>query len=157
MQRITISIDEALGGTLDALLGARGYRSRSEGMRDLVREAVEAWRIEQHAAAHCVASLSYIYNGQTRTLAQRLSDLQHAHHDLVAAATLVHLDHDHTLETVILRGETTAVRAFADQLRAERGVRFAALNLIGVDADDHHSHPGAHDHAGHVHLSPKPG
>lgn len=157
MQRVTISIDEGLGGAFDELLRARGYRSRSEGVRDLVREAVEAWRGEQDLSPHCVANLSYIYDRRTRALAQRLSELQHAHHDLIAAATQVHLDHDHTFESVMLKGEAARVRAFADGIRAERGVRFGSLNLVGVDAHEHHAEPASHTHAGHAHLSPRPG
>ena len=37
MQRVTISIDEALGEAFDQLIAEQGYQSRSEAMRDLVR------------------------------------------------------------------------------------------------------------------------
>ncbi len=74
MQRITISIDEALGERFDALIRARGYQSRSEAMRDLVRQAVEDDRQERLSSDHCVANLSYVYDHHTRELAQRLTD-----------------------------------------------------------------------------------
>ena len=157
MQRVTISIDEGLGDEFDAFVRARGYQSRSEGVRDLVREAVEAWRGEQPGERHCVANLSYIYNRHTRALAQLLSDLQHDHHDLIVSTTSTPLDHDHTLDAVILKGRASAVRAFADQVRAERGVRFGVINLIGVEPEDAHHFEGAHHHTGHAHLSPHPG
>ena len=157
MQRITISIDEGLGGTFDRLVQARGYQSRSEGVRDLVREAVETWSGEQSGRTQCVANLSYVYNRLTRALAQRLSELQHDAHDLIVATTQMHLDHDHTLEGVMMRGPASAVRAFADKVRAERGVRFGTLNLISVDPNEDHDDPTAHQHAGHPHLSPRAG
>jgi CopG family nickel-responsive transcriptional regulator len=167
MQRITISVDEELSETFDEMLRAKGYNSRSEGMRDLVRDAVERWREERRESRYCVGTLSYVYNRQTRSLAQRLSELQHDHHDLVAATTLVHLDHDHTLESVMLKGETQRVQAFADRLRAETGVKFGTLNLVGVEPDHEHARGhvddrghGAghtHSHEGHAHLSPRPG
>ena len=157
MQRITISIDETLGATFDRLVTARGYQSRSEGVRDLVREAVEAWLAERPGDGRCVASLSYIYDSHTRSLPQRMSEMQHEAHDLVVCTTQLRLDHDHTLESVLLRGEATMVRAFADKIRAERGVRFGALNLISVDPGDHHDDPAAHSHTGHLHLPPRPG
>ncbi len=141
MQRITISIDEDLAESFDRMIQARGYQSRSEGVRDVVR----------------VAGLSYVYNRRTRALPQRLSELQHEAHDLVVATTQMPMDHDHTLETVLLRGEAAMVRAFADKVCAERGVRFGALNLISVVLSEDHDHPDAHSHAGHAHLSPRPG
>jgi CopG family nickel-responsive transcriptional regulator len=157
MQRVTISIDEELATTFDTLLASRGYQNRSEGVRDLVREAVKRWEQEQSSETHCVAALSYIFNPRTRDLATRLSDLQHAHHDLVIATTLVRLDHVNALECVLLRGRTPAVNAFADQVRAERGVRFGALNLIGAEPNDAHAHAHDHSHVGHAHFSPRLG
>ena len=157
MQRVTISIDESLAETFDELLRERAYQSRSEGVRDLVRDAVERWRAERRDSAVCIANLSYIYSRQTRALAQRLSDMQHANHDLIVSTTQVRLDHEHSLESVLLKGATAKVRAFADLVRAERGVRFDSLNLVGVHADDHHHEPGDHTHHGHAHLHPHAG
>ena len=157
MQRITISIDETLGATFDRLVSARGYGSRSEGVRDLVREAVEAWMAEPSGQGRCVANLSYVYDSHTRSLPQRLAEMQHDGHDLIVCATQVRLDHEHTLETVLLRGNAEPVRALADRIRAEKGVRFGALNLISVDSGDQHDDPTAHSHEGHLHLAPRPG
>jgi CopG family nickel-responsive transcriptional regulator len=42
MERITISVDEMLAKEFDALIKKRGYASRSEAMRDLLRREVEA-------------------------------------------------------------------------------------------------------------------
>ena len=157
MQRVTISIDESLGKMFDEMVAARGYRSRSEGVRDLVREAVEAWSKEGKGSNQCVANLSYVFSRQTRLLAQRLSELQQNTHDIVVATTQMHLDHDHTLECVLLKGAADDVRKLADTIRAERGVRFGALNLISVNSNDEHDHVDAHHHIGRAHLSPRPG
>ena len=116
MERITMSIDERLAKEFDALIAKRGYTSRSEAMRDLLRREVEANRVAYEARSHCVANLSYIYNHHERELAERLTEAQHAHHDLVVSAMHVHLDHEHCLESVILKGSTAAVRGFANAL-----------------------------------------
>lgn len=155
MQRITISIDDDLAETFDVLIKARAYQSRSEAMRDILRHSVEQWRQESWHSEHCVANLSYVVDRRIRNLPQRLADLQHAHHDLVAATTAVRLDHEHSLESVMLKGETRAVKAFADKVRAERGIRFGALNLLDVEPGGGHDHADAHQHHGHAHLSPR--
>jgi CopG family nickel-responsive transcriptional regulator len=157
MQRVTISIDEALAETFDALLRERAYQSRSEGVRDLVRDAVERWRAERRDSAHCVANLSYIYSRRTRALAERLSEMQHANHDLIVSTTQVRLDHEHSLESVLLRGPTVKVRQFADEVRAERGVRFDSINVVAVEANDDHRGSNDHSHTGHAHLQPRQG
>jgi CopG family nickel-responsive transcriptional regulator len=159
MQRMTMSLDEALAEEFDELVKARGYQNRSEAVRDLMRQAVEARRMEQNKSKHAVANLSYIFNHHERALAERLTEAQHTHHDLVVSTMHVHLDHENCLESVMLKGPTKTVRAFADQVRAERGVRFGNLNLVSVDAGDSHHGDGGHSHShkGHSHLSPRRG
>jgi CopG family transcriptional regulator, nickel-responsive regulator len=156
MQRVTISLEKDLSDAFDVLLKEQGYQNRSEAIRDLVRQALERQRAQADEGAYCVANLSYVYDHHTRALAQRLIDIQHEQHDLVVATTHVHLDHDNCLETIILKGKTSQVRTLAEHIKAERGVRFGMINLISVAPnDDHHHH--AHDHSGHIHLSPHKG
>jgi len=163
MQRVTVSLEEPLAKAFDQLLKARGYQNRSEAVRDLLRQAVEERRLQEERQGHCVANLSFIYNHHERDLSERLTETQHAHHDLVVSAMHVHLDHEHCMETIMLKGPTEEVQDFADSLRAERGVRHGSLNLVSVDTDDHHgkrghSHAHGHSHKGHDHhLSPKRG
>jgi CopG family nickel-responsive transcriptional regulator len=156
MQRVTISVDDALADQFDALAEARGYESRSEAIRDLLREALRNGQSQVHEG-YCVANLSYVYNHRERDLAAVLADVQHAHHDLVLATAHVHLDHDYCLETVMLKGPVARVRIFSDHIQAQRGVRHGALNVIQVERGDQHAHEHAHVHSDAAHLSPKPG
>ncbi len=156
MERITMSIETELAREFDELIAARGYASRSEAMRDLLRRELEAERSVKDAKSHCVASLSYVYNHHERDLAERLTGAQHEHHDLVVATMHVHLDHEHCLETVVLKGPTAVVRSFAARTQAERGVRHGQINLITVQPGDVHRAPGYHHHhQGHQHLIPR--
>ncbi len=155
MERITMSLDEDLAKEFDRLIAERGYTSRSEAMRDLLRRELESRRLAYEPRSYCVANLSYVYNHHARDLAERLMAAQHEHHDLVVSTMHVHLDHEHCLETVILKGSTAAVRALADRTQAERGVRHASLNLVTVQTGDEHVMPGAHRHHGHMHLIPR--
>jgi CopG family transcriptional regulator, nickel-responsive regulator len=146
MERFTISLDESLAQEFDALIRARGYANRSEAVRDMLRSELESDRLAREDAPFCVASLSYVYNHHERRLAERLTDLQHHAHDLVVSSMHVHLDHDHCLETLFLRGETHEVRGIAEKISAERGVRHAALNLVPVETEAvlHHVHTRPH-------------
>jgi CopG family nickel-responsive transcriptional regulator len=158
MERFTISLDAKLAAEFDAWIAERGYANRSEAVRDLLRRELDQARLKAGQAAHCVASLSYVYNHHERELAERLTMLQHEHHDLAVSTMHVHLDHDHCLETVVLRGATAQVQRFADAICAERGVHHGALNLISVELHQPHRAAG-HKHgpadaAPHVHLKP---
>ena len=145
-ERFTISLDPELALEFDRLIRSRGYANRSEAIRDMLRRELESTRLEREEAPHCVASLSYVYNHHERQLAERLTEHQHHAHDLVVSTMHVHLDHDHCLEAVILRGPTAEVRRFADAMSAERGVRHGLLNMIPVEAEPARRH---------VHTRPK--
>lgn len=152
MERITISLPEELAAEFDRLIAERGYDNRSEAVRDMLRAQLDRAREAREADGHCVANLSYVYNHHERELAERLMSLQHAHHDLSVSTMHAHLDHDHCIETVILKGPAQAVRQFANAIAAERGVRHGQLNLVMVDLSREHRHG---DGAPHVHLRPQ--
>ena len=141
MERFTISLEERLAKEFDALIRNKGYRNRSEAVRDMLRGSIEGARMARDEAPYCTGCLSYVYNHHERDLAERLTAHQHDHHDLCVSTMHAHLDHDNCLETVILRGPTTEVRRFAERLIAERGVRHGNLNLVPVDIKSaRHSH-----------------
>jgi CopG family nickel-responsive transcriptional regulator len=147
-------MDDQLSSDFDALSAAQSYESRSEAMRDLIRDAVEAHRLSSEVTGSCVANLSYVYNHHTRGLAQRLTAMGNHRHDLLVATMRVSLDHEDCLETSILKGTIADVQAFADAIKAERGVRFARLNIIRVEPNDCHDAIGAHRHNARDHLTP---
>ena len=96
MQRITLSVDDELVATLDRHMKARRYASRSEALRDILREAQARERLRPRPTGDdfCVATLAYVYDHETRDLGRRLTQAQHRHHDLQVATLHVHLDHD---------------------------------------------------------------
>jgi len=155
MERITMSIDEELARAFDEMIEARGYTSRSEAMRDLLRREVDGFRVNEGARTQCVAALSYVYNHHVRDLSERLNAAQHDHHSLVMSTTHVHLDHEHCFENVFLKGPANVVRAFSDKIRAERGVSYGSINLITVESGDDHRLAAPHQHHGHMHLTPR--
>ena len=156
MRRLTISIDDELADTFDELVARKGYLNRSEAFRDLLRDKLDETTLGEDAlpqgrrrAGHCVATLSYVYDHHQRQLASRLTGMQHDHHDVTIASVHAHLDHDNCLETILLRGATAAVQAFADAVLAQTGVRHGKLHMIPVQV-----HGIARRAARHVHLHP---
>lgn len=152
MERFTISLDNRLAHEFDTWIAERGYANRSEAFRDLLRAELDRTRRNEQPDSLCVACLSYVYNHHERDLGERLTRLQHAHHDLTLSTMHAHLDHDHCIETVILRGTASVVQRFADALCAEKGVMHGKLNLIGVDEHAPHTHRG--HQASHIHIKP---
>lgn len=132
MQRLTISLDDDLAEAFDALIRARGYGSRSEAVRDLVRRELGEADLQDAATGPCFGVLSYVFDHHERQLSSRLTGLQHDHHDLAIATLHAHISHADCIETVLLRGDSREVNAFAQQVIAESGVRHGHIRLIPV-------------------------
>lgn len=145
MQRITITIDDDLLETIDKISAQRGYASRSETLRDLVRDAVTRAQPTVDGEARCYAALTYVYEHETRDLSRRLTTAQHHHHDLSVSTLHVHIDGHDCLEVSVLKGKTDDIRAFADSVVTQRGVRFGNLHIIPSDDGAKHSETHSHD------------
>ena len=121
----------------------------------MIRQALEKSRQESKQAKHSIAVVSYVYNHHEKTMADRLINVHHDHHDLVISSMHAHLDHDNCLEAVFLRGKTDEVRHFSGHLTAMSGIRHGSINLISADVEStkhSHGHGGQHTH---THLKPK--
>lgn len=134
MQRITITLEDEFLDEIDRVAEQRGYTSRSEAIRDLVRAGLLS---EEPVAGDtpCVAALTYVYDHETRELARRLTDEQHEHHDLTVATLHVHLDHHQCLEVSVLKGRRDEVAALANRITSQRGVTFGRLHTISASDD----------------------
>jgi len=155
MERITISLDTDLAQQFDSYINERGYRNRSEAVRDLIRDTLGAQSLKEEKSAYCIGTLTYVYNHHERELASRLTQAQHRHHDLALSTLHVHLDHDNCMETVVLRGTTDEVQQFADSVKSRPGVRHGHLYLVPAEVEKStHAHGQGHRHE-HVHSKPK--
>ena len=158
MQRVTLTLDEDLVTEIDQFMTRRGYQSRSEAVRDIVRAGfLNLDRDEAPAGKTCVAALVYVYDRDVRELARRLAEVRADHHDLMVATTSVDLDHKSCMEVALMRGASDAVRHVGDHIVTERGVRHGKLVVVPVDVErESHQHGGGRPHA-HDHFKVRHG
>jgi CopG family transcriptional regulator, nickel-responsive regulator len=149
MQRITITIDDELLEAVDHLMSRRGYSSRSEAMRDIIRDMTDRERLAA-PEANCIGVFTYVFDQSVRDLPRRLTSAYLDRHDLSISSLRVHLNHESCLDMSVLRGPLEDVRAFTDAVASQRGVRHAELHLIPVQiatVEHVHGHaPTAHEH-----------
>ena len=128
LSRIGVAIDSVLLEKFDKLIGRRGYTNRSEAFRDLVREELveEAWA---SPAAHVVGTVTLVYDHHVRLLSEKLTAIQHDYHHSILSTLHVHLDHDHCLEVLVVRGKCAVVRKVADILISTKGVKHGRLTI----------------------------
>ena len=140
--RFGVAMDADLLARFDERVSAKGYTTRSEALRDLVRaELVQA---HLQGDGMVVATLTLVYDHHVRELTERLTEMQHDLGEAVVSTLHVHLDHDHCLEVIVMRGPAGRIQRAADQLLATKGVEHGRL-----DATSHSA--GGHPHAAHTH------
>ncbi|BCU06589.1 nickel-responsive transcriptional regulator NikR [Allochromatium tepidum] len=124
--RFTVSLPKTLLDELDRRLVNKGYASRSELVRDLIRERIveETW---ERGDTEVAGVLTIVYDHHQRELTQQILDIQHRQYIHVVATTHVHLDHHNCLETIIIRGMPAEIERLSLEIGGLRGVRFAEL------------------------------
>ncbi len=142
LSRTGISLEHDLLEGFDALIAKRGYKNRSEAVRDLIREALAADAVAANQMV--VGTLTLVYDHHVPNLAQRLTEAQHHGGAMVLATTHVHLDHHACLEVILLRGQSEQLKAMADQMLAMRGVELGKLVMTKAGLSRNHAHD--HDH-----------
>ncbi len=124
LSRIGVAIDSDLLERFDQLIAGRGYTNRSEAFRDLIRkELIEAeW---QKPDSLVVGSVTLVYDHHVRLL----TDMQHDYHANILSTLHVHLDHDHCLEVLVVKGKASVVKKVADALISTKGVKHGRLTI----------------------------
>jgi CopG family transcriptional regulator, nickel-responsive regulator len=144
LQRFGVSMDEELLKKFDKMISQRGYLTRSEAFRDMVRESLEEEVLtDEHAEA--VGTISLVYNHHARNLNAKLTAAQHEALDLISSNLHIHLDEDRCLEVLVVRGAYHRVRELADNLISIKGVKHGKF-VTTVDTPDVH-HGKAHTHS----------
>jgi CopG family nickel-responsive transcriptional regulator len=128
LTRISISLESALLDAFDKQIDGKGYATRSEAIRDLIRDRLIREEAK-HAEGEQVAVVTLVYDHHARELAARLIDKQHHHHDVVVSSLHVHLGERHCLEVSVLRGPAKEVIQLGDELIATKGVLHGEMVL----------------------------
>jgi CopG family nickel-responsive transcriptional regulator len=124
--RFSVSLPNSLMAELDRRVNQRGYSSRSEFVRDLIRARMVEDRWEA-GAEDVVGVLTIGYDHHQRGLLQKIVDLHHSQYVHILCTTHVHLDRHNCLETVIIKGRPGEIERIAGSSAGLRGVRFARL------------------------------
>ena len=134
LARIGVAIDSSLLARFDELIGERGYTSRSEAFRDLIRDELvqKSWESPE---ADVVGTVTLVYDHHVRMLNEKLTDMQHEHHKSILSTLHVHLDHDNCLEVIVVKGKARNVRRIADGLISTKGVKHGYLALTTSGAE----------------------
>jgi len=162
--RFGVAMETSLVAELDKLAEARGC-NRSELLRDLARAEVGRTSLQDRVRAF--AAVTLVYNHHVRELSEKLTALQHDMGEQVRSTMHVHLDREHCLEVVVMRGRADELKIAAEKMLGTRGVLQGGAEYVVEEnlvlgssgrrtAVHDHGHDHPHGDADHHHQAPSP-
>lgn len=130
--RIGVSLPEKLLSRFDEIILQRGYSSRSEGIRDAIRNYIVHYEWMSDVQGERVGVITLVYSHSQRGLVDNLTEIQHEFGSIIQSSLHVHLDQDNCLEVVVLRGEGQDVRKAAERMMALKGVKHVKLTTTSM-------------------------
>jgi len=132
--RFGVSIDSQLMGQYDALIVQKGYKNRSEAIRDLIRRNLVEHEWEK-GDCETVGTITLVYDHHTRELENHLTAMQHDSFEQVISTLHVHLDAHNCLEVLVVKGNSRKITEIADRLIGTRGVKHGKLTMSTIGKD----------------------
>jgi len=125
--RFGVSLDHHLLDDFDRVITRKNYTNRSEALRDLIRDNLVGQEWDENKVT--IGTITIVYDHHVHDLTDKLTDIQHHYHRLVLSSLHVHLDHDHCLEVLVVRGKGAEIRKVADTLIGTKGVKHGKLTM----------------------------
>jgi CopG family nickel-responsive transcriptional regulator len=126
--RFGVSLEPKLLKKFDKLIKKKGYGSRSEAIRDLIRDETVRQTLENENE-EVVGTLTIIYDHDARNVTNKLLDAQHSHHKNISSTTHLHLDKHNCLEVIVVSGKVKDVQSIADTITSIKGVKHGKLTI----------------------------
>jgi len=125
--RTSLSIEEDLLTKLEELTSEGQYSNRSEFIRDLIRDAIvkKEWTGDKEV----VGTITLIFDHHKRELSNKLTKLQHNHHQEILASTHIHLDHHMCAEMIMVKGKASTINKIVSKLRQQVGVIHTGITM----------------------------
>jgi len=133
VERIGVSLDNKLLSAFDKLIARQGYQSRSEAIRDLIRQQISCRRLS-NPQAKAVAAVFLVYDHHCTKLMQKLTGLQHFRLLHTISSMHIHLNADDCMEIIVLRGRVGQINKMAENIISLKGVKLGRVNLISTES-----------------------
>jgi CopG family nickel-responsive transcriptional regulator len=126
--RFTISIPPELLATFDEVCASKGYASRSEAIRDAIRDYLIAH--EWAAAAErgeVVGTITLVCGSGPRRISEELAERLSRRRTQVLSTLEVPADDNNSVVVLVVKGPGVEVAALADELISLRSVKHGRL------------------------------
>ena len=130
MPIVSISLTSELLRELDGFIKKRGYSSRSEAIRDAVRDGLSEYELSHFEKGKVTSTITVISEHEKHDVDERLTRLRHEHDEIVSGNMHIHLGKTYCLEIFITEGQVDEVLDFIGRIRAMRGIQQVKYTIV---------------------------
>lgn len=135
--RIGVSLEPELLIPFDKVLEQKGYTSRSEAIRDLIRDMLSEneWKNEDDEMA---GVLVIVYTTVAGSTLEKLSNACHDNKSILVSRTTLELDGNNKMDVMITDGKLSELKSFLTDITSIKGVLRGRYTVISPNSGNIH-------------------
>ena len=123
MAIVSISLADPLLKRVDSLVSEKGFSSRSEAVRDALRNYLSEYELNKFQEGWITATITAISEHESHEVDEKLTRVRHQHSRVVFSNMHIHLSDNYCLEIFITQGEAADILDFVSRIRAIQGIQ----------------------------------
>lgn len=127
--RIGVSLEPELLKEFDEAISKKEYASRSEAIRDLVRDSLaeNEWK---NGNCYVTGTVIVIYDQKTSNVMERLSAVKQKNKNNISVSFQSDVGNDKMAEIIIVNGKLGELKAFSNEAASVKGVLKGKLTMV---------------------------
>lgn len=137
VSRIGVSLEPELLKQFDELIATKGYVSRSEAIRDLVRDSLAEsdWK---HDDMVMTGVIVIVFDAGINNVFERFEQVYRKWQDSIIFSNTINLDGINKLDTITVNGRLTDLKSILSDFLAIKGVRRGKLTMAAPNSGNLH-------------------
>ena len=128
MEIISLSLPEELLKELDGVLGEEHSATRSEVIRQAVRNYLSEYNKLDNVKGNVIATITVLYEKAEKN--EELFQVQHEFGDMITAYLHSHLADENCLEVLVVKGPSDRLKNLIDGLKANKPVKQIKFSIM---------------------------
>ena len=129
--RFGVSLEHELLNALDEFVVDNHFANRSQAIRQLINNNLveKKWLCNNIVAG----SITLVYDHNKHEILNNLTDVQHKYNSIILSIQHFHLDSEHSLDVIAVKGEAKMLTELSDKLKGVKGIQHGKLTMSRAD------------------------
>ena len=128
MTIISVSVPQKLLQRVETSIKEQGFANRSEIVRQALRTFIMESRSLREIEGEIAASITIIY--QRELTKGQISEIQHSFGNIISTFLHSHIDEDHCLEVIVVKGDADRIRKLVEAFRTNEHISQISVSIL---------------------------